>query len=256
MAWRLSRYQDFIANITTITADFLNAVQDAIVDVYNGARTLKKAHVDVTGDQASSYGSEVFHVTGNTKLEGNANVTIDLSVGGATTSGGSVTSTAGDVVAAGGVVRAAGSNSGTGNVKAEGSHAGDGYLQASGTRSSATAGSGQSLTVGQVFKDSALVAWARVTLNGTPACVLDRGVNIASVTRNSVGNYTVTLVNGTANYLAPLVTLLDDCGRGTYTVAKAGITTSSFTILTRDIPDEPGSPVSTDFEFFVAVFGG
>src|SRR4051812_8580586 len=51
--WASSRYQTFVGNVTTITAAFLNAVQDAIIDIGSGAKTLRKVHADGVGNQAS-----------------------------------------------------------------------------------------------------------------------------------------------------------------------------------------------------------
>jgi hypothetical protein len=61
-----------------------------------------------------------------------------------------------------------------------------------------------SVPVGTLYRDNTVVAWGRVSGNGT----VSDGFNIASVVRNSAGNYTVTLntsFSGTA--LVPVVSV-------------------------------------------------
>lgn len=55
MAWPVtSRFQDFVDGTTNVVAAFLHAVQDAIVGVYGGGKTLKSVQVDGTGDAAAT----------------------------------------------------------------------------------------------------------------------------------------------------------------------------------------------------------
>ena len=71
------------------------------------------------------------------------------------------------------------------------------------TRSSGTAGAGQALTLGRIYKDTAPIAWGRISFFGGGVTFV-WGVNIASVVyAAAVGVATVTLTNGPVNYLAP-----------------------------------------------------
>lgn len=58
MAWPLSRIQTFIANVTTITANFLNTAQDGVIGLYqgtgSGGLTVKSVEADGTGAAAKS----------------------------------------------------------------------------------------------------------------------------------------------------------------------------------------------------------
>ncbi len=49
MAWPANaRYRNFVDGVTNITADFLHAVQDAIIDVVGGGKTVKRVTADGT----------------------------------------------------------------------------------------------------------------------------------------------------------------------------------------------------------------
>lgn len=56
MAWPLSRIQNFIANVTTLTANFFNTVQDGVIGLYqgtgSGGLTVKSVEADGTGAAA------------------------------------------------------------------------------------------------------------------------------------------------------------------------------------------------------------
>lgn len=52
MAWPSSRIQTFVANVTVITAAFLNQLQDGITDAISGLVTLKAVVVDGFGGSA------------------------------------------------------------------------------------------------------------------------------------------------------------------------------------------------------------
>lgn len=79
-------------------------------------------------------------------------------------------------------------------------------LEAQAARSSATPGTGQEVSAGRQYKDGIVLAWALCVVDGTPDLTLTRGYNIASVNRNSLGNYTVQLNFGAAHVIAPIVT--------------------------------------------------
>ena len=86
-----------------------------------------------------------------------------------------------------------------------------GKASATTARSSTTMGAGQSVSAGDIYKDTAPLAWGLVRVDTTAgnAITLRRGANVASVTRNGVGDYTVTLQSGAANYLCPVITPVD-----------------------------------------------
>lgn len=89
MAWPINtRYQNFIANTTRISAAFLNDIQDKIYGVIGGGKTLKAVHVDGTGDQASTASAGDVKVSGNV-LAPSGNVTAGLTVTGGTIAAGS-----------------------------------------------------------------------------------------------------------------------------------------------------------------------
>lgn len=65
MAWPVNaRYQTFIATTTTITAAFMNAVQDAVYRLVGGSRSVAKVLVDGVGDVANAYASGTLVATG------------------------------------------------------------------------------------------------------------------------------------------------------------------------------------------------
>lgn len=58
MAWPVdAKHTTFVANVTTVTAAFLNEIQDRITHIFGGSRTLKKLSVDGAGDVASAAGN-------------------------------------------------------------------------------------------------------------------------------------------------------------------------------------------------------
>lgn len=175
MAWNLtSRLLDFIDHSTPwVSADFLNQIQDAILWLFGGTKTLKSLKVDGTGGQPSDASPGNAHVTGNAQVDGLLTVHGDMST--------------------------AGSLSAMGTATALGEVGGSDLLLTA-TRSSSTPGSGQGVSLGQIYKDTAAVAWAVVESTGT----LYRGANILSCQRVAQGQYLVTLCNGAPNVLCPV----------------------------------------------------
>jgi hypothetical protein len=67
MAWPIdARYRSFTANVTTITAASLNAIQDAIYGVVGGSKSVLQLLVDGTGDQSVSLSGLIAQFTGGT----------------------------------------------------------------------------------------------------------------------------------------------------------------------------------------------
>lgn len=131
------------------------------------------------------------------------------------------------------------------------------FLQIHLARSSATVGSGQSVSSGRVYKDGTIVAWAVVPNDGVTANMHSiagfRGYNIASCVRNGVGSYTVTVQSGVANKLCPIAVGYD-AGFVTCTIDTAAPpSTSAFKVLTFD---PAGNAVEVAGGFFVIVTGG
>jgi len=222
MAWPVNaRYETLVAGVTAVKKTFGDAMQDAIINLYGGDRTVVSLHADGTGDQASAAGAGSIHATN-----------------GFVTASGNVTAFAGDIGAT------------LGNVSA------GSYLAAGGTRSSTTAGAGQGLTIGRIYKDTAPVAWCWIEMIAGPSCRLGRGVNINSVTYTGLGRYTVQLVNGAANLIAPVATVFDNTA-AFVGVALTGHTSSQFEVNVYD-PAIPGNKTdpAVGGGVFVAVYGG
>lgn len=124
-------------------------------------------------------------------------------------------------------------------------------------RSSTTAGSGQSVAAGDIYKDTAPLAWGVVRVDTTAgnAITLRRAVNVASVVRNGVGDYTVTLQSGAANILCPVITPIDS-GLIIAVLDSAHLpTTTAFRFLMYAggvLSDTTGAPGGFSFQ----VFGG
>ena len=101
------------------------------------------------------------------------------------------------------------------------------------------------------FRSSPIVAFGKVNSSGT----LLRGYG-ATVSRNSRGNYTVTLstARSTANYTIQL-TVRDSNGAGNddYDLAYSGQTTSSFVVEVGDNDNGGGNRANRDFEFMFTV---
>lgn len=86
-----------------------------------------------------------------------------------------------------------------GNLYASGDAVIVGKASLSATRSSGTVGAGQSLTIGEAYKDTLPIAWGSFRCNGSGSITFTRGVNISSCSRTGTGEFTVTLVNGASN---------------------------------------------------------
>lgn len=129
-----------------------------------------------------------------------------------------------------------------------------GKLTLGATRSNATVGAGQSVAAGTQYKDTTLLAWAIVHNDGATATLV-WGANISTLTRAAVGDVTVVLTNGAANKLCPVPSIFDDA-QGHIGIKKTGISATTFKVLTFNAPADPGSPVATDYDFMVHVYGG
>lgn len=119
------------------------------------------------------------------------------------------------------------------------------FLSAATYKSSATAGSGQSVPIGQIFKDTTCVAWAVVANSG--AATLTRGANIASVSRTAQGVVRVTLQNAVSVQLCPVPCLNNTTGQ----INAQAVSTSQIDVHTLDL-----ASVGQDYNFFLLVFGG
>lgn len=239
MAWRLTPHTSFVANTTVITAAYENAIQASINDLYNGAYTVKKWHVDGTGDVANAGAAGSLRVSNG--------VTVDA--GGLLVSAGGITASLGSIVATAGGVTA-----GSGDVLASAGFCIGNRLQADNTRSSATAGAGQSITIGQIWKDTAPVAWCWIETIAGPSVQLGRGANISSIAYTALGRYTVTLVNGAANKICPQATVFDNAAH----IATIRLTGHSTTVFEVDVWDAAGAATdpAVGGGVFVVVFGG
>jgi hypothetical protein len=139
-----------------------------------------------------------------------------------------------------GTLQATSLTASTGNITATA-----GQLIAGATRSSSTAGSGQSVALGAIYRDTAPIAWAQVSSAGA----LIRGANINSVIKNGgMGNYTVNVVNGVTvtGQLVAVMTVHQTMGLGYVSQGTTGITVQTF--------DTSG--MSADRGFNVVIFGG
>lgn len=110
-------------------------------------------------------------------------------------------------------------------------------LEAQTARSSATGGAGQGVNQGRIYKDGTILAWAQVSVNGTPACVLERGYNINTVSRIGAGEYEIVVVSGATNKLFPIATPYD--GSDTRCVIKNTANTTTFRVLVYDAAGLP-----------------
>jgi len=101
------------------------------------------------------------------------------------------------------------------------------------------------------LRSSPIVAFGKVSDAGT----LQRGYG-ATVTKNSTGNYTVTLANArpTANYTVQL-TIVDSNGAGNddYDISYSNQTTGSFVVQTGDNDNGGGDRAKRDSEFMFTV---
>ncbi len=207
----MTTHTTFIANTTRIAAAFLNAIQAPIVALYNGTKTVKKLQVDGTGNAATSVSSGGISASGS------------IGADGAIVAGTGIVSTLGDITAVDATTT----------------------VSAAETRSSATPGSGQSVALGTLYRDTVPIAWAQCSSGGG----LTRGANIASVTKNSTGNYTVALQVGVtgSGHLCAVVTLIGAAGQF---LAVDG--TSSIGVQTYAVD----GVTATDKAFNVVIFGG
>lgn len=287
MAWPINaRYQTFVANVTTITAAFLNDIQDRIYHLIGGTRSILKAGIDGVGNQDSSAVP-----TGTLQIEGkSAEATPSLKFSDTVTAynvriegtGASVksrmvqTTTGWELwtncyyVAGGGdnwardtagtaatrVVMLSGTMSVyyydtppatwataawatrqslgttiTGDVTAaQDVNALAGKVSAGETIASATVGAGQTVGLGDIYKDTTIRAWGVVTYTGATTIQLVKGAGVQSITRNAAGTITVLLTTATPTSLAPAVTFVGASLYHVYLVA-ANLGTTSFQVI-------------------------
>ena len=191
MAWPLSRLLTF-ANGTTVTPSFLNdTIQDYIIGIFGGTKSVKSVHADGVGGNTASAAAGEIKATGAATISGNivsvhGNVTSDtgyVSAGTTVTAGTGVTSTTGDVVAT------------TGKLTA-------------GKLSSAEGG----IETGEFFKDNTPLGSGFVAANGagftdtgSPDFDPIYGPNIASVDHAGTGEYHVVLCKTPGTWVFPVV---------------------------------------------------
>jgi len=198
MAWPVNAfYESLVAGVTTVKKTLGDAIQQSIINLYGGTKTLVSLDVDGVGDQAAT------------------------AAAGTVLASGTIRSAAGDLIATAGNIAAS-----LGYVGATTS-----YLFSGGTLSSGTAGAGQGLTIGRAYKDSLCAAWAVVDNNGAAAS-LTRGVNISSVARNGQGDVSVTLVNGVANQICAVANGFDNA-EVTCTINVTSTSTTVVRVITR-----------------------
>lgn len=222
MAWPIdARFQTFVANVTTITAGFMNEIQDKVYGLIGGSRTVRKLSIDGTGDQANGLGNGTLYVSGD--------ITTD-----------------GDVTLASGNVGVTGNVDATDYVLSRASYT------KSDTAKSAAATPTASVGIGEVWKDGAVRAWCRFDIVGGPAIGFVRGYNITSVTYNALGAYTVVLTTGVTNTLCPVVVALDAAASILTIDTAAAPNATTFKILAFDLA---GAPQDVGGVYLV-VFGG
>jgi hypothetical protein len=143
---------------TAIAHDFLNSIQDVVVNLYGGKRTVVSLWADGVGDQPSA------------AMPGDV---VGLNV----TAGQNLIASAGDVVAMDGNIRAA-----TGHVETAEKKVG-------------TAMPTPACAFGAIYKDLVPVGWGRFVVGGG-GIAMSSGVNIKGAAYNATGSYTITF--GTA----------------------------------------------------------
>lgn len=122
-----------------------------------------------------------------------------------------------------------------------------GKLGLGGTKSSATPGAGQALTIGSAYKDSLIVGFAKVQVAGGAASLV-WGINIASVTWNATGQTTVVLTNGPANFLIPFACLVGGFG---VVDSVAAILINSKTSVSINTINGAGTNIDRDFSLLL-----
>ena len=211
MAWPITPLTTYVASSTpVIKASDLNDIQTAINRAFLGTYSFRWIKVDGVGGVSS------------TVTSGSVNaVTVETSAG----------------IGAGGNIVAQGYIQAAGN-----------YLQAGLSISSATAPTA-AVERGATYYDTAPLAWAKVTNNGSTATLV-RGVNIASASFSSTGNVLVTLTTGATNTLCPVATIQDPNGTAHGDITLVSSSTTTIRVLTW-----ASGSVATDYDFFLVVFG-
>lgn len=247
MAWPIdARNVDFALG-TVVTDTFLDDIQDKIYAVYGGSKSVVKLYVDGVGNAAPPNGAGTIRTTGS--------ITIDS--GGLTVTAGGATIAGGNLAVSSGTATASGAITSTGGALVA-SHSTAGKLTLGGAISSATAGAGQGVAIGDQYKDTTPIAWGWFDNGG--AITLRRSANVSSVTRNSAGTVTVVLVNGPANRLVPIATFVDNAvALAGYTISVEITNTTTFTIRTVKIGDT-ATPITNaaamDMNVAFVCFGG
>lgn len=122
-------------------------------------------------------------------------------------------------------------------------------LYATANRSSATAGAGQAVVVGNIWRDTIPIAYAHVD-NTVGAAALVRGVNIAAggIAWQANGRVRVTLTNGPNNQLLPIA--IAHTATGIHCTVNT-LSATSFDVYTFDA----AGVLADGYDFFVVVFG-
>ena len=113
-----------------------------------------------------------------------------------------------------------------------------------------TAGFTNAPTPGAMYADNAPMAWGYIDAGSSPSLRIDFGV--ASVTRNALGDYTVTLDNDWDVAPAIMVTLVNTGNDVLFSEVDLGLSTNSFDVSIREIDN---STFYRDADFMVIVFG-
>lgn len=179
----LARIETLVSNATTIKAATLNGVQDELVDVYDGSKTLKKVTVDGTGDAdgsatpAGQVKSATLATTGDASVGGNLNIP-----------NGSLTAKTGILCTNGGI-----------GCSVDNLIASTGYTYG-GATITATSAPTAAPTKGRRYADDGIFAFGRITRPGGND-TFAFGKNVQSMSYDA-GNhwYVITLKTGVADY--------------------------------------------------------
>lgn len=167
MAWPVdAAFEVITAGVTTAKKTLADALQNALIGLYGGTKTVISIQADGTGNQASTANS------------------------------GDVSSANGNVVAP------------NGNVSAGLALVG-GKALITVARSSVTAGSGQSVALGEVWKDTTNFAAGVFTVS-MAAIALTRGYNMAAPTYVGTGIFIIATQTAATHNLLPTVLILND----------------------------------------------
>ena len=242
MAWPLTPITTFLGNVTVITASFLNTLQAGVNAIVRGTTTLKSLQVDGTGGENPTALPGQLAVSGKT-IAANSITVCQVFSGAGTYHVGDTVSYLGEVYHC--IKNTTGAHELPTNAAYFTAIAGAPEVRAlticaDAPISSATPGAGQSVPLGTVYKDTAIVAWGIIAANGT----LIRGANLAAYSntttyRASAGVYVIKLNAGCAPSSLCVVATL-----GIISNATAG-----WTIIGGD---DPSFVDQVDFEIYNA----